>query len=303
MMVLLQELSRVRKNSVVYLAAVVAALYLVALFAVPVATAAYAASPAASTTPKLLLRPLNSSPGKSVKVTGLHFTDSSTATVTFNSVTVATGVAINSTGGFVTSFTVPSDTAAGSYTVTAKDGSGLTASNTLTIAIKAKLTLTTSGSSRIVGTTVTVQGTGFDSKAPITVSFNGVTVTSTTSNSTGGFEAVFQVPQVPAGSATVSATDGTNTASRSMTIKSHLTSSSSTTAPGDTITVTGTGFAASSSVSFTLDGNALSTTTTTNSTGTFVASITIPTTASKGGQPLVATDGSGNSATVRLRVT
>src|ERR1700730_3057193 len=128
----MSQLVITRKSTPVYFAVLIAAIYITSLFLVPISTSAYSSTLLASTAPKVLLRPLNSSPGKSVKVTGLHFTAGGTATVKFNGGVVVSSVAINSTGGFSTTFTVPLGTKSGSYPVTATDNKGITASNTLT---------------------------------------------------------------------------------------------------------------------------------------------------------------------------
>jgi hypothetical protein len=291
-----------RKNVAVYLAVLVAGIYFLSAFALP--SAAYSAGPSTVRMPKVILRPFNTVAGNSVKVTGLGFTDSSTATVTFNGNTVASGVAINSTGGFVTNFVVPASTPSGSYTVKATDADGKSGSNTLTVTgVSAKITDSTDGADRIVGTTVFVTGTGFLSNAQITVMFGSQTVNTTTSNGSGGFSASFKVPELPGQMYYINATDGTNSAHVPFVINPHLTSSSLTVKPGQTITVNGTGFGPSDTVSFTYDGSSLSTSTSTGANGAFSVQITIPSTAPKGGHSLTASDTSGHAASILIRVT
>jgi len=79
----------------------------------------------------LSLTPTKGKEGRSVNATGTGFAASSTVTITFNSVEIGT-VKSNSTGGFVTTFTVPDDTA-GAYSVVATDASGNTDTATFTI--------------------------------------------------------------------------------------------------------------------------------------------------------------------------
>jgi hypothetical protein len=285
-----------------YFALILAAIYISSIFVVPLSASAYSAGPQAATAPKIILRPFNSAPGKTVKVTGLRFTPSSTVSITFNSVKVVSSYATNSTGGFVTTFVVPTGTAPGSYQVVATDAKGLTASNTLSISLKTKIVLSTSGKARIVGTTVTVTGTNFGDSEAVTVTFDGSQVATATSSSTGSFTTTFVIPAVPAGTYPVVASDTTTSATKGFTVNPHVTSSASSVTRGQTITVTGTGFAATSTVSFTLGGTPLSTTTTTDSTGSFSVQITIPINQAKGGQALTATDQSSDTASVRLKV-
>ena len=186
-----------------------------------------------ATAPKIILRPFNSEPGKSVKVTGLRFTAGSTVTITFNGITVDSKVPVNSTGGFVTSFIVPKGTAVGSYPVVATDAKGLQATNTLMIGTAAKIVLTTGGKPRIVGTMLTVTGTGFLPSVTVTVYFSGVAEATPTSSTTGGFVTTFAVPAVPQGSQEVSASDGTNNAQRAFIVNPHITASPTTAAPAD----------------------------------------------------------------------
>ncbi|MGH9910079.1 MAG: PKD domain-containing protein, partial [Nitrososphaerales archaeon] len=87
--------------------------------------------------------------------------------------------------------------------------------------------------SGIEGTAVTVTGTNFLANTAITIRYDGnlvsTTPTSITSNSVGGFSASFNVPTSAAGGHTVSASDGTKTASSTFTANSSTLASSSTT--------------------------------------------------------------------------
>ncbi len=252
---------------------------------------------------KLVLRPFTVVAGKSVKVTGTHFTDSSPVSVTFNGGVVATTTA-NTTGGFVTNFVVPTTTAAGSYTVSATDGAGLTASNTLTVtSTTTKLTLKVTATAHRDGATATVSGNNFLSAHAITVTFNGMTVGTATSNSSGGFTLSFLVAGEPAGNYSIVATDGTNSVTKTFGVNAYILVSPTSGAPGAMLTVNGTGYAAGVDVTITLGTTTLTTTAKTSSSGSFQVQVEIPTTFSRGGETMTATDTSGNSATAHVRVT
>ncbi len=292
-----------KKNTPVYLAAIIAAVYLSSLFLVPISTSAYYSAPAATKPPKVLLRPLTSSPGKSVKVTGLNFTPNAALSVKFNGISECSQCSVNSTGGFVMTFIVPAGTKAGSYPVVATDHNGITASNTLTVKSAVKIILSTGGKAHTVGTTVTISGAGFSLSTTITVLFGGTQVATTTSNSSGGFQTTFGVPAMPAGTYTVSASDGTTTGKNAFKLVSHISANPEfSVAPGSTIVVTGTGYAANSMVTFTLGAVTLTGTATSDSTGQFSAQVQIPSNTVKGGYSLIGTDQSANNAKVRVTV-
>ena len=250
---------------------------------------------------KLVLRPFSIVSGKSDKVTGTKFSDSTSVSVTFNGAVVIT-TTTNSTGGFVSSFTVPSSTPSGSYTVTATDGNGVTASNTLTVTSAAsKLTMKVTATAHRDGATVTVSGNNFLASHKITVTFNGNTVATATSNSTGGFTGSFLIADTPAGSSSIVATDGTNSVTKAFVVNAYIVVTPTSGAPGAALTVNGTGFAAGAMVTLTLGTTSVGTATT-NSVGSFQVSITIPSVTS-GGETMTATDTLGNSATAHVRVT
>ena len=283
--------------------ALMTALFLISSILVfPLSTSkAYSGIPLTCTAPKVTLRTLNSSPGKTVKVAGVCFTATSAITVSFAG-NVATTTTSNSTGGFSASFVVPLGISAGLYPVQATDAIGLTAEKTLTIALVEKITVSTSGGSHIVGATVDVTGSGFPSNAQVNVMFGTLSETTSTTNSQGSFTTSFKVPEVANGIYTIEAVDGTDIASKTFAISAHLTISPTTpVAVGSTITVSGTGFSATSQVMFTFGSSKISTKVTTLTDGAFTAGITVPN-LTKGGYALVAIDQSSNSAQIRVSV-
>lgn len=302
LIITLKQFTISRTRCSFYVALIIATIYIASILAVPLSISASAdsASPLAST-PKITLRPLDSSPGKTVKVTGVYFATSSSITVSFAGGSIASTIS-NSTGGFVVSFVVPTSTPAGLYPVSAMDASGLSASNILTIALSPKITLSTGGSSHAVGVMVSVSGTGFKPNSPIEVYFNNQLVASSTTNSQGTFSGSFTVPTVTAGTYSVNATDGTNYGSKTFAIKPQLkVSPTGSVTVGSKLTVTGTGYAANSLVSFTLVTAKITTKVTSSLEGTFSIQITIPNVA-KGGYFLVGTDASSNTAEVHLSI-
>jgi hypothetical protein len=165
--------------------------------------------------------------------------------------------------------------------------------------------------SGVVGTSVTVTGTGFNANSGITMTFDStqVTIPTTTTSASGAFSTTFTVPQAVAGSHTVTATDSTtshNAATAVFTVTPSLSSPSPSQGPqGTSVGITGTGFAASTPIHITLGGVDQPTspnTVTTDTKGSFSASFTV-TTIATGSQTIVTTDTNGNSASKSFTVT
>ncbi|HSB56383.1 MAG TPA: PQQ-dependent sugar dehydrogenase [Nitrosopumilaceae archaeon] len=96
----------------------------------------------------------------------------------------------------------------------------------------ATATISLNPTSGLSGTSVTVTGTNFLTNTAITIRYDGGIVQTTsstiTSNSNGGFSASFNVPASTSGGHTVSATDGTRTASSTFTVNNPALVASST---------------------------------------------------------------------------
>src|SRR2546422_811720 len=165
------------------------------------------------------------------------------------------------------------------------------------------------------GTSVTVTGSNFATSSGITVTYDNTAITTNpatvTTTSTGSFSATITVPASTAGGHTVSATDASsNSASAQFTVTTTpvatITLNPTSGPAGTSVTVTGSNFAASSAITIKLDGTNLTTTPTnitTISTGSFTASVTIPSSATAGAHTVSATDASGKSASASFTVT
>ncbi len=165
--------------------------------------------------------------------------------------------------------------------------------------------------SGIVGTSVTITGTGFAANSAISLTFNStqVTIPTTTTNSNGAFTTTFTVPQAAAGSNIVTATDSAithNAAAASFTVTPTFSSPTpSQGPPGISVTISGTGFAANSAIHVTLGGVDQPTSPVTivsNSVGTFSGSFTV-TTSATGSQLIIVSDINGNTANRTFTVT
>jgi len=157
---------------------------------------------------KITITPVKGTTGSMITVTGTGFAISSTIVVSYDGV-AQTSTLSNGTGGFIASFAAPASTA-GSNTVAGSDG---TNSATATYKVLPTLSITPKSSAGKNDLSVMVTGSGYAANSMITITFNGVTQTTTPTtvmtDGTGSFTASFIVPKTtPIGSYTVQATDG-----------------------------------------------------------------------------------------------
>ena len=250
------------------------------------------------------LNPTSGRIGTTVTVTGSNFIPSSSVTVRFGSVTVLT-VTATAAGAIPSSgntFAVPT-AASGSNTVTANDG---TNSPTATFTVTAP-TLTLNPTSGQIGTVVTVSGSNYVPSGSVVVKFGLTTVLTLTASSSGALPSsgnTFVVPTITSGSQTVSATDGTNTATASFSVTAPtLTLNPTSGPPGTVVTVSGANYVPSGTVTIKFDSTTELTLTATG-TGSLPSggnSFVMPT-ATSGSHIVTASDGT-NSATATSTVT
>lgn len=258
----------------------------------------------------ITLSPTGGTRGTTVTVSGTNFGASKTITIKFDNNNIATNpttVTSSSTGSFSATIVIPSTASLGNHSISATDGTE-SASATFNV-VESDITL--SPASGATGTVVTVSGTNFAANTSITIKFDNNNITtspsSVTSTSTGSFSATITIPSTASlGSHTVSASDGTKTASTTFTvIATSITLSPTSGFAGSSVTVAGNGFIAGSGVTIKFGTSTLTTTPSSvvvSSTGTFSATITIPTTVSTGDHTVTATDTSGKTATATFQV-
>jgi len=147
----------------------------------------------------------------------------------------------NSTGGYSANFTVPA-IPAGMYSIAVMDvETGDT--NGTNFTIEPKIVLTPEEAS--CNDEVKVKGYGFDSETPINLTLDGTDVTPTPQPETGpfgSFETELSVPSVPSGTYNVTADDGVNQASASLTMTPKITIMPTSGSPATLVLVNGTGF-------------------------------------------------------------
>ena len=127
----------------------------------------------------------------------------------------------------------------------------------------------------LVGTPITLSGTGFRASQTITITFDGLAVSQATSDADGNLSANFNAPIHPSGTHKVSVSDGTNKYSSDFTISASFSLSATTGYSGAEVTASGTGFKANQAIPIIL-ANELVTTADTDDNGRFTAIFIVP---------------------------
>jgi hypothetical protein len=284
------------------------------------------------TTPTITLKPLQGPVGGTYQVKGAGFSVSSGATIAFEGTLqtpnecskgtfTGTTITTNATGGFLCSFTVPSESAR-SWPVVGDDLSTSTSSAPRDFVVTIpKITLGVSQGPE--GARYTVAGAGFSAASGSAVSFGGAVqtpiacstgtftgATITTASGSGAFRCTFTVPSEIPGHYTILGGDratGAQTAARSfkVTVPTFTVTPDHGLVSGAdpaiaTYTVIGTGFSVSSGATITFNGalqeptscsrgNFGGTTIATTGGGAFECTFTVPTSVA-GHYPVVGTD-------------
>jgi len=150
-----------------------------------------------------------------------------------------------------------------------------------------------------VGDAITVSGVNFAANSNITLTIDGVAVTTlptpVSAGSDGSFSASFIIPTIAGGTHTISVTDGTTTKTENFTVTSSATITPTSGHVGIVVTVNGEGFKASHTITITYNGTALQldNAITTNAAGVFNATFNVP--PSPGGERTVAVSDGTNS--------
>ena len=157
-----------------------------------------------------------------------------------------------------------------------------------------------------MGSNVTVTVTGMLASHSVTATFNGgsVSLSASTTNSTGGLTATFTVPASVSGGQIVQLSDGANSPTATYTVAAIITLTPMSGTNSTTVTVAGSGFATNSAITIMYNGNTVVTTTATSS-GAIPSGVTFsPPTGTNGTYYTVtATDASGNSASAQFEYT
>lgn len=159
-------------------------------------------------------------------------------------------------------------------------------------------------SSDTVGKSVSVSGVDFLPSSQIEISFDGNNIQSVEANSSGDFSTSIVIPPSPAGTNSITVSDGYHSLSASFTVKPSISEKPASAISGKTVKVTGYGFGSSLNVTIDFDGTVLQTqpaTIDTNSTGSFTATYVVPS-LSAGSYPVTANDTAGNTASGKFKI-
>ena len=174
--------------------------------------------------PKITIDPTSGAVGEVIKVSGTGFEDREQITITVDGSRVTTiplFVQTNGKGSFAGSFLVPYYAVSDTSKIRASDSSFNSVEAELTILTGISLSPATSQTSPgHVGMELTLYGTGFIASSQITITYDDITVKTTSTDSQGTFSATFFAPPSVAGNHTVTATDGTNTITSIFTMES-----------------------------------------------------------------------------------
>jgi len=251
----------------------------------------------ASAAANFTMSPTSGPPGSSVTISATDFAPNTNTSILFD-FQLLEQVTTNSLGDFTEAITIPSNTSVGSHTITVNDGANSVNKSFTVTAPSPAITL--SPTSGTTGTTVTVSGSNFGVSKTITIKFDNNNITTNpntvTSTNTGTFSATITIPSnTSVGSHTISAADNTNSASATFSVVvSGITLSVTSGGPSSVVTVTGTNFGANKAITIKFDNTNIATTpssVTSSGTGTFSASITVPSNTSVGSHTISVTDG------------
>jgi hypothetical protein len=241
----------------------------------------------------ITLNPASAKVGVPVSVTGSGFTATTTVSVTFDGTSVGQATT-DVNGNFSLSFNVPASPAGG-HTITASD-SFESVSATLTLVSSIRL----SPSSGTAGSQFTVSGSAFGASTSVIVSFESSQAVTATSDYNGSFTVSLSVPNSSGGAHTVTATDGTNTATETFSTLARIAFTPVKGQTGAQVTVTGSGFAAGRTVTVRFADTAVRNILA-DANGGFSYTLTVPQ-LNAGNYNVTASDGS-NTATFTFTIT
>jgi hypothetical protein len=210
----------------------------------------------------------------------------------FGSIKVISAITSSSTKHF----NIPNG-AGGDYKVTLRNGS-TTIIATATFTVEPEISV--SPPTAQVGDKISISGTGFLGKKPVSVSFNNIDISDYETDTYGSFSTTFALPEVVYGSNRFIARDIDKSADDTVFVTPKIVLSSTTPAVGDKITLSGSGFSGSSKINVSVDEINTSITATTNSNGAFSnKQLTIPI-ITAGSHILTVKDAANHSTSVTL---
>jgi len=256
--------------------------------------------------PTITLSPLSGSTGTSVTVSGKNFESyaGDMVHIYFDGKEIANSpIAVLSNGEFKVSFTVPDTTMPGTAYATVRDKDGQQLGESASFVVpKTGIKLNIEGG--VVGTTVTVAGTGFHAGATVTFRYTDRTTTelgTAVATPIGECTYSFNIPDSTAGAHVIAAKDITDSQAEAVfSVIPSIVLSSISGAVGDKVTVTGTGFGYKSQVGIDF-GNQPVATGKTGDNGSFETTFKVPGVKLQS-YSVEAKDGEGNMANASFTI-
>ena len=230
--------------------------------------------------PNITLSPTSGTVGTTVTATGENFGSfaGDQLHIFFGNTEVGgSPIAVPGNGQFTLDFQVPDSAMPGTALVTVRDPSGNQLAQTAFVVPKPSLTLDKGGG--VVGSTITINGTGFRAGQTVTFTFSpypDIDLGSVPATPVGECTYVFNIPESTGKEHKVIATDPAgNSAETTLSVIPTIGLDPVSGAIGETVTARGTGFGYKSRLSIEFDGNSVKTDTT-DSNGSFNVSIKVP---------------------------
>jgi hypothetical protein len=199
---------------------------------------------------RIAVTPTEAAVGAPLTITGRGFSASQTVSIYFDEV-FASSTATDSLGSFtLSSFNLPAS-AFGSHTIRAQDAT----SNSHTINVNTRQTMTLTPVSGPIGTKATLNGTGFRASEPIIITYDNAVLSAVaaSTDAKGSFNVTLDIPASSGGIHQVKAADSVNSDTKAFTVSAAAVATPASGFVGAKISVTGTGFLASQNVNILFD--------------------------------------------------
>jgi hypothetical protein len=225
--------------------------------------------------------------GGSITVSGTGFAASSALSFSLDSTAISSSASTDTAGNFSNvTVTIPS-IAGGTHNFKVQDASG----NSVTKSLAVTAAMTSSPATGPVDTTVGITGKGFLASTPMTFTFDGATISSLLSLSSGADGSIntsFKIPASSSGNHVVAVSDGTTTLNATFAISSTSAINVTSGPVGTSVTASGSGFKYKGNITVTYN-NAQIGTATAGTNGSFTTTFAIPS-SSTGPHSLVISD-------------
>jgi hypothetical protein len=212
--------------------------------------------------------------GSSIGVSGTGFAASSALTFFLDSTAINVSASTNASGNFSNvDLTIPA-ISGGTHTLKVQDASSNSATKSFSVTAIMSIGPTTGP----VDTTVAITGKGFLASSPISVTYDGATVTtlvSLASGTDGSVNASFKIPASASGVHVIAVSDGTNAINANFTVSSTSGINVTSGPVGTSVTASGSGFKNKGNITITYN-NAQVATATADTHGSFTTTFKIP---------------------------